>query len=1059
MKTIFTILTLLISLFLTSQAYSKSFNSTPKWSEWQFYGDGLVATDKQPGRSKNRGSLWLSTDWGETQTAFMDWHDLTPGYYKITTYVRAEDVQKGSEGFSFWHFYDCGSGTQSPFVDLYGSYEWRKIEYTINVKGKDLTIWFRIKSPGQVWVDDFSIEKVETGNEIVLIESAPQKPVLVNTAKPNIKKLNPLIKKLYTFDFNEPGHPFTIKNKTGEFAPQDFYNFQTDKMPLTNWSNYDRLTMEIFNPNDNYANFSLSLADDKSSDYWSQLNHNQTLAPGWNKISISLTQHIGERGSHRFQRPVNLAKLTKFFIVINSNSKEIFISKSFLIDNITLSFNPMPSIPENVMAFDFTSHKTDGRSNLIQITTQTIYNEQRGYGFENPKFWRVEDSQYASESLRYTIGLLGGHFKVKLPNGTYHMSLIVDKLGYWDVPFWSDRAIYANGSPVYIETARSTKDFLTDLLRFENIVPNVNDHPYDLYLSKIFRTFDKKIEVTDKTLDLEFKGDATGISLNTLIVWNQNNDSAGVSYKKAFEKRNKEEFDWMTRSIRKSNTEPQPQSLSISIVEPDLYLNPETLKKPISDSLYFLGGVGDSPYQLLQLNSGNKDQDISWKISDFINEKNEKISQKDLLVSDLIYQFTSPNNNHETYLISGKYLKPLKTQTASLKKNFNKYLWFQLKINEHLPTGIFKGEIAFQNGTTTTKLPIQITVLPYTLPNVEFPVGFFGLDPLPYSYFSGKDYAEIRKKYRNLALMALGDAGFTTFTGLPADVNELDELFRESSKLGIKTVYSYGGQFPQNHFDLSKKPQDISEFEFYQKASADLQTLFSRKNWPKIVYTFSDEAGGYSDKVASDIELGKKLKKRFPFMALGGFGSFSAANSVKLNSLFDNGFYSSLTKDDIIKLKTNNQAFGIYNASPGNLDDPRFSFGLGLYVARLNGLSQFLEWHSTAFNNYPYYDFDGREADSVMFYPTMDGKLLPALRFELATEGLHAYRKLRLLENVIKNNLGNTENLSTAKLWLDSIKRENNFYSSSTFMSNKKHNFRDFSSALENHLKNIFLKK
>lgn len=1059
MKIIYSIILSLLISFLPDFTYSKGFNSTPKWSEWQFYGDGLATHDTQPGRSKNKNSLWLSTDWGENQTAFIEWHDLTPGNYKVTCYVRTEDVQKGSEGISFWHFYDGGTGTQSPFMDLYGSYEWRKVEYTISVKGKDLTIWFRLKAPGQIWVDDFSIEKVATGTDGILIEPAHQKATLMSYAKPSSKKLTPALKKLYTFDFNELGHPFTIENKVGEFTPQKYYNFQTDRMPITDWSNFDRLTMDIFNPNESYTSFSLSLGDDKSTDYWTQLNHTQTLAPGWNKVNISLTQYIGERGSHRFQRSLNLAKLKKFFIIIDSANKETFISKSFLIDNITLSFNPMPNIPENILAFDFTSHKTDGRSNLIQVTTQTSYNDQRGYGFENPKFWRVEDSQYASESLRYTIGILGGHFKVKLPNGTYQMILIVDKLGYWDVPFWSDRAIYANGNPVYIETARSAKDFLADLLRFENIVPDSHDSPYDLYLSKIFRSFDKKIEVTNKVLDLEFKGDSTGISLNTLILWNKNNESAGNSYKKAFEKRNKEEFEWMTQSIQKTNKEPLPQDFSISIIEPDLYLNPETLRKPINNSINFFGGTGDNPYQMIQLNSGNSDKTVTWTVSDFTNEKNEKISQKELLVSDLIYQYTSPNANHETYLISGKYLKPLQTQTVSLKKNLNKYLWLQLKIKEQMPKGIFKGEITFHHGTNTTKIPLQITLLSYTLPKVEFPVGFFGLDPLPYSFFSGKGYSEIRKKYRFLALTALGEAGFTTFTGLPSDLEELDELFRESSKLGIKTVYTYGGQFPQDRFDLANKPANLSEFQYYQKASANLQSLFNRKNWPKIIHTFSDEAGGYSDKIASDIELGKKLKKSFPFMSLSGFGSFHGADSIKLNSLFDNGFYSSLTREDILRLKTNNQAFGIYNASPGNLDDPRFSFGLGLYIARINGLSQFLEWHATGFHNYPYYDFDGREADSVMFYPTSDGRLLPALRFEFATEGLHAYKKLKLLEAAIKNNQGNIENLNAAKLWLDNIKKENNFYSSSTFMSNRKHNFREFNSALENHLKNLFLKK
>ncbi|MGZ3787728.1 MAG: hypothetical protein ACXVLQ_04355 [Bacteriovorax sp.] len=1055
----FITISILSFLFLIGSAHSTSFDYTVKGPEWGFYGDGIGAYITNKGHGKKPNGLWLSTDWGETHTAYFKWSNLSPGLYKVTTYVRAEDVQKGQEGTSFWHFYDGGFGAQSPFVDLYGSYDWRKIEYTIRVKGNDLIVWFRLKSPGQIWVDDFHIEKVDRSDDKVFIEAPTRNPIQMSNSLPTKTQKTSSRKMLYTFEGSEPGHPFSIKNKAGEFSPHNYYNFKIDKMPIRDWSNYDRLEMDVFNPNETYAEFFVTLADHLSTNYWSQLNHKQMLAPGWNKLSLSLNQFVGERGSHRFLRSIDLSKLTKFFVVIDPDSKSDFNSKSFLIDNIALSSNPMPTIPAGVMAFDFTSQKAWNGGNLTRVTTQTLYNDQRGYGFVEPKFWRVEDSQYASESLRYTIGILDGHFKVKLPNGKYQLSLIIDKLGYWDVPFWSNRTVYANGTPLFKETRSSGKDFLADLLQFESIVPENQDHPYDLYLSKIFRPIEKTIEVTNGLLDFEFKGDPSAVSLNSLILWNKKNEASGALYKKAFEKRNREEFDWQSRSIFKNTKDPLLQKFSIAIVEPDLFLNPGNVKKPSGNSLKFFGGAGDRPYQMIQLSPGNRSDSIRWSFSDFTNEKGEKINPKEMMISDLVYQYTSPDNNHETYLVTGKYLRPIHLNSVSLFKNHTKYLWLQLKINDKMPKGIFKGEMVFHHGQETTKFPLEITVLSYALPKIEFPVGFFGLDPLPFTYFSGKGYADLRKKYRYLALEALGEAGFTTFTGLPSDVSELDELFNESSKWGIQTVYSYGGQFPQDRLDLTKRPADMTEDAYYEKKASELKLLLSKKGWPKIVHTFSDEAQGYSDKLASDIEMARKLKKHFPFMPLGGFGVFKNGDSLKLNSFFDYGFYSGLSKNDITRLKGNNQRFGFYNASAGNLDDPRFSFGLGLYMARLNGLSQYLEWHATAFNNYPYYDLDGRESDSVMFYPTIDGKLMHSLRFEMAAEGLHAYCKLKLLENAVANNLGSHEFLNLAKVWMENLKKENDFYSSATFMSNKKVNFREFETKLNEHLKNLFLKK
>jgi len=1050
-------LLLLSFSLLVGCAYSKSFSFNSKEPQWNFYGEGLASYVTNMGRDKDQTSIWLSTDFGESETAYFTWSDLSPGIYKVITYVRAQNVQKGTEGASFWHFYDGGFGTQSPFMDLHGDYNWRKIEYSIKVKGSDLTVWFRLKAPGQIWVDDFYIEKVEHAEEKVSIGKPEPLPVQSMNVPKSFSASGPSRKKLYTFEGTESGHPFSVKNKAGEFSPQEFYNFKIGKMPLKDWNGSDRLEMDVFNPNDNYTNFYVTLTDNKTTNYWSQTNYKQTLAPGWNKLSFDLNQYLGERGSHRFQRSVNLSKLAKFFIVIDPDKKENFEKKNFMIDNIYLSSNPMPAIPEGVWAFDFTSHRAPNTGNLTKVTTQSLFNENLGYGFIGPKFWRVEDSQYAGQALRYSIGLTEGHFKVKLPNGKYQISLVVDKLGYWDVPFWSDRTVFANGTPIFKETRGSGSEFLKDLLMFESIVPESTDHPYDLYLTKVFNHINKTVEVTNGYLDLEFTGDQTGISLNSLLIWNKERESQGVAYKAALERRAKLEFDWMSRSLQKSD-ENSNLKKTIAAVEPDLYLNPTNAKKTLAPSLSFTGGVGDRPYQLVQLTAGNRDEKISWSFSDFTNSNGQKLNKDSIKVSDLVFQYTSPDINHETYLITGKYLKPMMDHSVVVKKNQNRYVWLQLPIDEKTPQGTFSGEVVFHHGSDTTKFPLEISILSYTLPKVDFPVGFFGIDPLPYSYFSKDGYNALRKKYRHMAVNTLGQSGFTTFTGLPEDIGELNDLFKESSKWGMNIVYSYGGQFPQSYLDLSKKPGDMNEEEYYKKAGADLKSLLSNKNWPKVVHTFSDEAGGYSDKTAADIELAKKYKKHLPFMAIGGFGSFHGGESNKLNSYFDYGFFSSLSKSDVGKLRGNNQRWGLYNASAGNLDDPRFSFGLGLYVARLNGLSQYLEWHATAFNNYPYYDFDGRESDVVMFYPTTDGKLLHSLRFELATEGLHAYKKLKLIENAIANNEGSPAALSAAKTWMDSLRRENYFYSSPVFMSNKKTNFREFERKLSAHLKSIYLK-
>ena len=158
-------------ILLSGCAYPDSSNFTVKANQWTFYGDGIGSIATNIGVRKGQSSAWLSTDWGETETAFNTWKGLSPGFYKVITYVHAKDVQPASAGASFWHFYDGGYGTISPFMDLHGDYGRRKIEYTIKVKSTELTVWFRLKSPGQIWIEDFSIQKVVSKNEKIFIET------------------------------------------------------------------------------------------------------------------------------------------------------------------------------------------------------------------------------------------------------------------------------------------------------------------------------------------------------------------------------------------------------------------------------------------------------------------------------------------------------------------------------------------------------------------------------------------------------------------------------------------------------------------------------------------------------------------------------------------------------------------------------------------------------------------------------------------------------------------------------------------------------------------------
>jgi hypothetical protein len=225
---------------------------------------------------------------------------------------------------------------------------------------------------------------------------------------------------------------------------------------------------------------------------------------------------------------------------------------------------------------------------------------------------------------------------------------------------------------------------------------------------------------------------------------------------------------------------------------------------------------------------------------------------------------------------------------------------------------------------------------------------------------------------------------------------------------------------------------------------------------PLVVHTFSDEAGGYSDKVTEDVSFAKKIRSVFPFMHLGGFGSNSEKATTELRKFFEYGFYSNISKNQLNGFDRKSK-WGSYNASPGNLDDPRYTFGPGLYFSRFKGLSHYLEWHSSSTNNFPYYDLDGRESDVTMFMPTSDRKLYPTLRFILAVEGIHSFRKILVLEEAILNRKGTAEDRSAAELWLESIKSGSLSLAENILRPVPAFNFKKFQAQLDKHISKLYI--
>ncbi len=1052
---------------------------------FEFYGDGIVQ-EKSEKNSENFSPFTLSCDFGETQTAFVTYHNLRPGYYTAKALVRADNVQKGKDEYSFWHFYDGGFGVKTIFADLYGSYGFREISYPLQVKNSDLTVWFRLKSPGKVYVDSFQlVPAINPNGKIRISDPLPFKQERKQSILQPSRTTESIRRPLFHFNNAEMGHSFDLKKDTqnggvGVVSAHKYYHFFPERLSPSDWSDFDRIEFDLYNPNDDYISFNFTMADDLSTGYWSQLNHNEILAPGWNHISLSLSQYVGERGSVKFFRSLNLKKIKKIFMGIDPEGRNPIIEKTFYLDNVNLLRDKMPLAPKNIWTFDFTSHKAHQNS-FIPITTQSIFSLEKGMGFINPEFWRVEDSFGPSSFLRYSIGILSGKFRVNVPNGSYRFQLIADKLGFWDVPFYRDRTFFVNGRAFYKESRNAAQDFLKDFLRFENVIPSISDHPFSLYHGQVFKKIEGSVDVKNGQIDFDFAGDASAISLNTLILWEKKETKVALQFIDQFNKRNRKEFNWQTRPLRQVGPGHFKDQLEVNAIALTKKLDPFMPQKSLGQTLTFLAGENEKDSQLLQILPLKNGAVLNFKKGVFKNSKNEVVKNISFKVSEVINQFVSPGMGHETYLLNGTYLRELKRHSFETDARIVKYLWIDVQTSSDSSPGIYTSSLELSYNNHSVILPIVLKVLPYELPKLDFPVGFLGLDPLPYSYFSGNGWREIRKKYRFLALKELSEAGFSTFSGLPEvplrftqaalqlETKDLEETLSEATRLGFKgPFFSYGGQFPEWILRPLTYPMNMSEDEYYQRVSGLLRPLLSKKHpqaFQKIVYLFSDEASGYSQKTSEDYQFGQKIKKILPELSLGGFSFFEKRDVQleNLNHLFDFGFYSLLTEHNSLQIKKQKGQWGFYNAVPGNLDDPRFAFGIGLFLARQKGLAHYLEWNSIGFNHYPYFDFDGRESDVALFYPSLKEGLYPSVRFELARIGLATFRKLILLERKMQDPGVPDKLKNEVREFLSKLRSTYPFEYSNSFLNPKKTNdsksgqYDSFCKDIDNLLLKIFL--
>lgn len=989
--------------------------SSSAMGAWSFWGEGQGFIDHDHGH-KSKPSLFIQTDVSEEHTVYQEFKNLKNGLYLVEFSIQTSLLQMNKNNENLQHFYRTDKKYRYVFskIKSIGSKtlgNWKTYSYTLKVVNNKAEFWFRLKGIGKAWVDDFKITPHKGEELSIRINDSNIKGITKAVDKGRVKKKKPDLKLL--------GTSLKVKYKNYKHLDNSIIRNKA-------WSEYDHLNLKVQNPSSKPVEFSIVLKDNRSTNYWSRLNFTTQLSPGINNLKFQLNQLLGERGSVRHQRTLNLKKLDDLFFVLDQDDKSKGKVKDVIIEKIFLSSNGMLTPSPGMRSFDFTQVSAEKDHDYTSVTSQDIYNEEKGYGFENPKFWRSHNDKYLPISTRHSIGLLKGRFKIKVKPGNYFLHLVSHRLGFWDIPFWKRRKISINGKIVELQTRVTSRDYLKDYFLFESIEPNQLLSPLEQYLGKVLKPKRYFVEASNGFINLDFEGDDSAISLNTLHVWPQDKHENALAYLKKLKEKQIKQFSFLVRKVEFKNSKTRASSISmvpLSFDSISKFTKTPSLLKKFRLNL----AKNEIGKTLIQIQNDKVVNELSWTISEF-NSGTKKLQGK-IEVKKLINGFISKDLNHETYSVMGKYFKTPKENLLKLDVNERRYLLFNFLPAEDIVPGKYKGSIQIKLGTIIKTFEMVINIQNYSLPVVKIPVGFIGSMPLPLNYFGAKDMGKQVLNYQLKAISELARRGFTTFSGLPQvkvissgksdlkfDFSLFDSFINTMKQYPqFKKVFTYEGNFPKDFLNESVKPSGMSSDDYHKKLSVILKKKFSSSKPLEIIYSFSDEALGYSNKFERDLKHAKILEKYYPFLKRSGFSHMGKKARV-LNKYFDFGFYSYINRPGVKFAKKSKNSWGSYNGAAGALDDPRFAFGLGLYNAEGEGLRQYIDWHLAGISNYPYFDLDGREGDIVMLYPSLSGDLYPSFKFELASLGLNQYRKLQYLKSLKKKS-------KKLKKWLSSLTR------------------------------------
>jgi len=785
------------------------------------------------------------------------------------------------------------------------------------------------------------------------------------------------------------------------------------------WSRYDVVKMEIFNPSQKNIKMSIFIRDPMASrGYWAWHDRYTALSPGENTIQFAVADLW--RGEI-LRRDIPGMLDTKKITLLSMNADGVWY-----LDHVRLESFPAAkvSVP-GLRAFDVGKAGTPGFPGFTALTEKSAYSKAAGFGWTRSDFARRDDRIHPDNLFRDNLSCRNCELAVDVPDGKYRVHMQLEDPSYWELmQFYNRRTVKAEGATVVDETM-GTKEFKRRYFLNQDAEDFPGDDPFEKYVETRHPWHVFEVEVADGQLNLAFRcADSYGNTLSALVLYPAEHKAAGdkfIDYVKALRR-----FDWAQRwkPVSKPPAEPRFSGRMAADARRDGFVLFRI--SPDVDVSYGHVPVDDEALAELAASAARGEYEscsfglrpakplgkVEVTVSDLDGPGDAEIASADVDLRVGRYRFAR-HQGHQSglYAVTERELRRFnRTGADELRsdRGMARRFWLTVRPAPDAAAGLYKGTVTVRaEKGGTRRVPLKLRVLPIELPEPDHLFSLYGIGVLPIAYFpkmKAERPAQTERVYRDLrahGINYLKDSGARVqWQGGKAVITNAEDLARSFAlrkRLGFREgPVSVGSRSGAAQLASAERIQGLPRQEYIRRWHKEITDVFRSRGWPHPSFCYGDEPNVPETLIALTRAHNNIHAVSPDIWTCIAYHTGNKESYELMKSLDVHHFKRFRPVGDFLMAKKHAKVLLVSN--PGAT---RMSYGLWSWRAKQERKIDGTITYSYTGNHVDiYYGLDAREDEYNMAPPRIDGSFATRAAWERIREGIDDFRYAQALSKL-----------------------------------------------------------